>query len=74
MAVGNGTAPPTRNSAPHSKSAAISSGGPGELEDEETQDQGLAELVGNVPEALNFEIFVSLSCHNCPLRPCNRAT
>jgi len=29
-------------------------------------DTGLQRLVANVSEDLNFEVFVSLSCHNCP--------
>ena len=29
-------------------------------------DQGLQMLVKNITEELSFEIFVSLSCHNCP--------
>ncbi len=29
-------------------------------------DDGLQRLVANVDEDLKFEVFVSLSCHNCP--------
>jgi alkyl hydroperoxide reductase subunit F len=29
-------------------------------------DEGLQKLVANVNEDLSFEVFVSLSCHNCP--------
>ena len=29
-------------------------------------DQGLQALVKNITEELRFEVFVSLSCHNCP--------
>ena len=29
-------------------------------------DEGLQRLVANVDEDLEFEVFVSLSCHNCP--------
>ena len=29
-------------------------------------DQGLKNLVSNVSDELNFEVFIGLSCHNCP--------
>ena len=29
-------------------------------------DDGLIKMIGRVNEPLNFEVFVSLSCHNCP--------
>lgn len=29
-------------------------------------DQSVKSIVGAVQETLNFEVFVSLSCHNCP--------
>lgn len=29
-------------------------------------DQSLQRLIGNLREELRFEVFVSLSCHNCP--------
>jgi len=29
-------------------------------------DSSLQTLIGNVSEKLHFEVFVSLSCHNCP--------
>jgi len=29
-------------------------------------DSGVSEVVGAIDEPLNFEVFVSLSCHNCP--------
>lgn len=29
-------------------------------------DEGLKNLIGNISEPLKFEVFVSLSCHNCP--------
>lgn len=29
-------------------------------------DGAIKQLVGNVSESLHFEVFVSLSCHNCP--------
>lgn len=29
-------------------------------------DEGIQQLVKNVTSPLNFEVFVSLSCHNCP--------
>lgn len=29
-------------------------------------DDGLKAMIGNVGERLHFEVFVSLSCHNCP--------
>ncbi|MEH6476724.1 MAG: alkyl hydroperoxide reductase subunit F [Sneathiella sp.] len=29
-------------------------------------DDGIKTIVGNVQEALKFEVFISLSCHNCP--------
>jgi alkyl hydroperoxide reductase subunit F len=29
-------------------------------------DESIANMVGNVSEQLKFEVFISLSCHNCP--------
>ncbi|HBG29680.1 MAG TPA: alkyl hydroperoxide reductase subunit F, partial [Gammaproteobacteria bacterium] len=29
-------------------------------------DDSLQQMVGRISEALHFEVFVSLSCHNCP--------
>ncbi len=29
-------------------------------------DEGLIKMIGRVKEPLHFEVFVSLSCHNCP--------
>ena len=29
-------------------------------------DDGLVKMISRVNESLNFEVFVSLSCHNCP--------
>lgn len=29
-------------------------------------DDSLQQMVGRVSEALHFEVFISLSCHNCP--------
>jgi len=29
-------------------------------------DDGIKNIIGNVQETLKFEVFVSLSCHNCP--------
>ena len=29
-------------------------------------DESIASMVRNVPEQLKFEVFISLSCHNCP--------
>lgn len=29
-------------------------------------DDGIAALIKNISEPLHFEVFVSLSCHNCP--------
>ncbi|MEH6446153.1 MAG: thioredoxin family protein, partial [Oceanospirillaceae bacterium] len=29
-------------------------------------DAGLAKMVGKISEELHFEVFISLSCHNCP--------
>ncbi len=29
-------------------------------------DEGLVSLIKRIDEPLNFEVFVSLSCHNCP--------
>lgn len=29
-------------------------------------DESLQKMVGNVQEKLQFEVFISLSCHNCP--------
>ena len=29
-------------------------------------DDGLQQLIKNVTQTLNFEVFISLSCHNCP--------
>lgn len=29
-------------------------------------DDSVKQLIGNVSEKLHFEVFVSLSCHNCP--------
>ncbi|TGD71791.1 alkyl hydroperoxide reductase subunit F [Mangrovimicrobium sediminis] len=29
-------------------------------------DASIAEMLGNIDDALHFEVFVSLSCHNCP--------
>ncbi|MCG8383554.1 MAG: alkyl hydroperoxide reductase subunit F [Gammaproteobacteria bacterium] len=29
-------------------------------------DEALKDMIANVQEELNFEVFVSLSCHNCP--------
>jgi len=29
-------------------------------------DETIQTLVGNVKEKLHFEVFISLSCHNCP--------
>ena len=29
-------------------------------------DDGIANLIKNISQPLNFEVFVSLSCHNCP--------
>jgi len=29
-------------------------------------DDSLKNMVANINEALNFEVFISLSCHNCP--------
>jgi alkyl hydroperoxide reductase subunit F len=29
-------------------------------------DESIATMVRNVPEQLKFEVFISLSCHNCP--------
>jgi alkyl hydroperoxide reductase subunit F len=29
-------------------------------------DEGIKTIIGGIQEELNFEVFVSLSCHNCP--------
>ncbi len=29
-------------------------------------DDSIANMIGNVSEDLHFEVFISLSCHNCP--------
>ena len=29
-------------------------------------DDGIKTIISNIQEQLNFEVFVSLSCHNCP--------
>lgn len=29
-------------------------------------DESLKQIIANIKEALHFEVFISLSCHNCP--------
>lgn len=29
-------------------------------------DEGLKSMIGSIQESLKFEVFISLSCHNCP--------